>query len=55
MLLAVLGSYLVSRESDLADPQAAVQATLTEHNSTLPHESPADRQHILVTLAAFEH
>ena len=55
MLLAVLGSYLVSRESDLADPQAAVQATLTEHNSSVPHESPADRQHILVTLAAFEH
>jgi anti-sigma factor RsiW len=54
MLLAVLGSYLVSRESDFT-AQAAQQATLTEHNSTVPHESPADRQHILVTLAAFEH
>jgi hypothetical protein len=54
MLLAVLGSYLVSRESDLASV-ATEQATLTEHNSTVPHESPADRQHILVTLASFEH
>jgi hypothetical protein len=55
MLMAVLGSYLVSRESDFANSQAAEQATLTEHNGTIPHESPADRQHILVTLAAFEH
>jgi len=55
MLLAVLGSYLVSRESDLGAASAVEQATLTEHNSTVPHESPADRQHILVTLAAFEH
>jgi len=55
MLLAVLGSYLVSRESNYADSLVADQATLTEHNSTIPHESPADRQHILVTLAAYEH
>jgi hypothetical protein len=54
MLLAVLGSYLVSRESGYATP-ATEQATLTEHDSTVPHESPADRQHIAVTLAAFEH
>jgi hypothetical protein len=54
MLLAVLGSYLVSRESDYATSMGAEQATLTEHNSTVPHESPADRQHILVTLAAYE-
>jgi hypothetical protein len=55
MLLAVLGSYLVSRESDFATSTESEQATLTEHNSTVPHESPADRQHILVTLAAYEH
>jgi hypothetical protein len=55
MLLAVLGSYLVSRESDFSTALNAEQATLTEHNSTVPHESPADRQHILVTLAAYEH
>jgi len=55
MLLAVLGSYLVSRESDYANSAATEQATLTEHDSTVPHESPADRQHIAVTLAAFEH
>jgi hypothetical protein len=55
MLLAVLGSYLVSRESDLmASNQAQVQATLTEHNTAVPHESLADRQHIMVTLASFE-
>lgn len=51
MLLAVLGSYLVSRESDAL---AAEQATLTEHNSTVPHETVADRQHIMVTLASYE-
>jgi len=55
MLLAVLGSYLVTRQSDYADPQSAEYATLTEHNSTAPHESSADRQHIMVTLAAYEH
>ncbi|HEY3837570.1 MAG TPA: hypothetical protein VGL72_13405 [Bryobacteraceae bacterium] len=55
MLLAVLGSYLVTHESDFAAPADAEQATLTEHNSTVPHESPADRQHIMVTLAAYEH
>jgi hypothetical protein len=55
MLLAVLGSYLVSRESDYANSMATEQATLTEHNVSVPHESPADRQHILVTLAAYEH
>jgi anti-sigma factor RsiW len=59
MLLAVLGSYLVSRESDyttsMSGQSAAEQATLTEHDSTVPHESPADRQHIMVTLAAYEH
>jgi hypothetical protein len=55
MLLAVLGSYLVSRESDFGVSPAVERATLTEHNSTVPHESPADRQHILVTLAAYEH
>ena len=54
MLMAVLGSYLVSRESDIST-QIAQQATLTEHNSTAPHDGPADRQHILVTLAAYEH
>jgi len=54
MLMAVLGSYLVSREGDIST-QIAEQATLTEHNSTAPHDGPADRQHILVTLAAYEH
>ena len=54
MLLAVLGSYLVSQESDFA-AASTEQATLTEHNSTVPHDSPADRQHIMVTLASFEH
>jgi hypothetical protein len=56
MLLAVLGSYLVSRESDYASSLASEQATLTEHNGAVIHEGPAgDRQHILVTLAAYEH
>jgi hypothetical protein len=58
MLLAVLGSYLVSRESDYASSAALEQATLTEHNVSAgsgPHDSPADRDHILVTLAAYEH
>jgi hypothetical protein len=55
MLLAVLGSYLISRESDFTASLNDEQATLTEHDSTVPHESPADRQHILVTLAAYEH
>ena len=56
MLLAVLGSYLVSRESDYASSVTSDQATLTEHNGAVVHESPAgDRQHILVTLATYEH
>jgi hypothetical protein len=55
MLLAVLGSYLVSRESDYANSVALEQATLTEHNVSVPHEGSADRQHMLITLAAYEH
>jgi len=55
MLLAVLGSYLVSRGSDYALSMDTQQATLTEHNSQIPHESLADRQHILVTLASYDH
>jgi hypothetical protein len=54
MLLAVLGSYLVSRQSEYLSPSVE-QASLTEHNSTVPHETLADRQHMLVTLASFEH
>lgn len=55
MLLAVLGSYLVSKGSDYAASLDSQQATLTEHNSQIPHESMADQQHILVTLAAYDH
>lgn len=56
MLLAVLGSYLVSRQYDYtAGVDQGVQASLTEHDSQTPHDSPADRQHIMVTLATYEH
>jgi hypothetical protein len=56
MLLAVLGSYLVSRESDYASSVASEQATLTEHNGAVVHQGPAgDRQHMLGTLVAYEH
>jgi hypothetical protein len=54
MLLAVLGSYLVSRQYDYAATLEAEQATLTEHNAQSPHDSPADRQHMLVTLAKYD-
>jgi hypothetical protein len=54
MLLAVLGSYLVSRQYDYAATLDAEQATLTEHNAQSPHDGPADRQHMLVTLAKYD-
>lgn len=53
MLLAVLGSYLVFRQYDFAASLDAEQATLTEHNAQSPHDGPADRQHMLVTLATY--
>lgn len=55
MLLAVLGSYLVSRESDYANSVATEQATLTEHNVLASsHDGHSDTDRILVTLAAYE-
>jgi hypothetical protein len=55
MLLAVLGSYLVSRESDYASSMATQQATLTEHNVlSSSHDGASDRDHMLVTLASYE-
>lgn len=58
MLLAVLGSYLISRESDYATTSGPEQAILTEHNGTVVHDGAqgaVDQQHILVTLASYEH
>jgi anti-sigma factor RsiW len=54
MMLAMLGSYMVSRQSDYGAALDQGRATLTEHNSQIPHDSPADRQHIMVTLATYD-
>jgi hypothetical protein len=53
MLLAILGSYLVSRESDFSASLDSEQAILTEHKA-IPHDNLVERDHMLIKLASYE-
>ncbi|MDQ6665127.1 MAG: hypothetical protein M3Z23_12115 [Acidobacteriota bacterium] len=54
LTLAVLGSYLVSRESGYPAPQSP-SVIMAQHDTSMPHDDSNDRGQILVTLASFEH
>jgi hypothetical protein len=56
LLLAGLGSYLVSRETSYTGPVAAGQdaaAIMAEHDTGLAHSASSDRDRMLVALATY--
>jgi hypothetical protein len=52
LLLAGLGSFLVSREASFTDSQDAV-AIMAEHDAGSSHPETADRDRMMVTLANY--
>src|SRR2546423_798125 len=52
MLLAILGSYLASRESVYSKVRSP-EVLMAEHDTSGPHDGGADRGPMLVTLAAY--
>jgi hypothetical protein len=51
LVLASLGSFLVTRESSAGGTDAA--AIMAQHDATVVHSEGADRDRILVTLASY--
>lgn len=51
MLLAGLGSYLVTRESSFGGEDAA--SIIAQHDTADPHDQGSDRNQMLVTLATY--
>lgn len=54
MTLAVLGSYLVSRETAYPPSNEGPAAIMARHDGSLPHDDRNDRGRMLVTLASYE-
>lgn len=52
MLLAVLGSYLVTRDSDYQAEDAAT--IFAKHDPSAVHAAGEDRDHMLLTLASYQ-
>ncbi len=53
LTLAVLGSYLVSRESGYPAPESP-SVIMAQHDTSISHDDSNDRGAMLVTLASFE-
>ena len=51
MILAGLGSYLVTRESSIGDEDPA--AIMAQHDPSATHDDGSDRDRMLVTLATY--
>lgn len=56
LLLACLGSFLVTRESSYTPPtiDSAPQAAIVQHNLSDAHPASADRDQMFVTLATYK-
>jgi anti-sigma factor RsiW len=54
MLLAILGSYLVSREATYTQPRRP-EVMMAEHDPSMAHDADSERPAMLVTLAAYRH
>jgi hypothetical protein len=52
MLLAVLGSYLVSQEATYTQPRKP-EVMMAEHDPSVAHDSDSERPEMLVTLATY--
>jgi hypothetical protein len=55
MTLALVGSFLVSRESGFETPNLnSPEAVLASHDVSAPHDSSADRDRMLFALASYD-
>ena len=54
MTLAVLGAYLVSRETAYPPSNEGPAAIMARHDGAVPHDDGNDRGRMLVTLASYE-
>jgi predicted anti-sigma-YlaC factor YlaD len=55
MTLALVGSFLVSRETGYIAPGTDNPETvMASHDVSTPHESSADRERMMITLASYE-
>jgi hypothetical protein len=55
MTLALVGSFLISRETGFDDRSSkSPEAVMAAHDVSIPHETSADRDRMLVTLASYD-
>lgn len=55
MTLALVGSFLISRETGYQAPgRIGPEAAMASHDVSVPHESSADRDRMLLTLASYD-
>jgi hypothetical protein len=55
MTLALVGSFLISRETGYQTPgPSGPEAVMASHDVSVPHESSADRDRMLLTLASYD-
>jgi anti-sigma factor RsiW len=54
MTLALVGGYLVSRESDISPELQGPEAIIAAHDVSTPHDVTVDRDRMMVTLASYE-
>ncbi len=54
MTLAVLGTFLVSRETAYPPSNEGPAAIMARHDGSIPHDDGNDRGRMLVTLASYE-
>lgn len=54
MTLALVGGYLISRESDISPELQGPEAIIASHDQSVPHNAAVDRDRMMVTLASYE-
>jgi len=54
MTLALVGGYLISRESDIAPDLRGPEAIMASHDMTAPHDATVERDRMMVTLASYQ-
>lgn len=54
MTLTVMGGILISEETGDFGPTAEPDTIIASHDFSIPHESGADRDRMMVTLASYE-
>jgi len=55
MTLALLGGFLISRESDPGLETQGPEAIMASHDAGAPHDDSTDRDRLMVTLASYGH